>query len=80
MRYGNEASCPQKGKNCCRLTQMQETRKRREATVDERMKSLLAMREGLTSKKLMVEKQIRDLDGRIKDRNEKRKSLGDHDQ
>ncbi|RMJ22839.1 hypothetical protein PHISP_06289 [Aspergillus sp. HF37] len=51
----------------------QVNQKSREATIDERIETLRATRQSLSSKKNMVEKQIRDLDARVEDR--KRKGL-----
>ncbi|GIJ90166.1 hypothetical protein Asppvi_009118 [Aspergillus pseudoviridinutans] len=49
----------------------QTVQKSREATVDERIASLRAMRQNLTSKKELVERQIDDLEKRIQERAQK---------
>ena len=54
---------------------MQTAQKSREITIDERIAGLRENRQILTSKKELVEKQIRELDMRIEDR--KQKGIGD---
>ncbi|KAL2007473.1 hypothetical protein VTN00DRAFT_8911 [Thermoascus crustaceus] len=49
----------------------QTSQKRQEATIDDRIESLQTMRNNLLSKKNTVEKQIRDLDARIKEKKRK---------
>lgn len=53
------------------MFEIQVAQKSREATIDERIESLRSTRENLSSKKLMVEKQIRDLDARVEDKQQK---------
>lgn len=52
---------------------MQQNQKSREATLDERIATLQGIRENLSSKKHLVQKQLEDLDARIEDK--KRKGL-----
>lgn len=54
---------------------LKSSQKRQEVTIDERLKSLQSMRENLNSKKLMVEKQLQDLDKRIEEKRER--GIGD---
>ncbi|KAL3473493.1 hypothetical protein BJX99DRAFT_261280 [Aspergillus californicus] len=49
----------------------QKVKKSREITLDERITSLQGMRQNLVAKKDLVEKQIRDLDHKIEQRNQK---------
>lgn len=54
------------------LTNKKQTvQQRQEATIGDQIASLQTLREGLTAKKQMVEKQIRDLDARIQEKKEK---------
>ncbi|PLN86094.1 hypothetical protein BDW42DRAFT_159257 [Aspergillus taichungensis] len=51
----------------------QQIQKTREATLDERIATLQGIRENLSSKKHLVQKQLDDLDARVEDK--KRKGL-----
>lgn len=55
----------------------QTTRKRHEATFDEKMAALQHTRSNLTAKKGMIESQIRDLDARIEEKRQKGIGGGD---
>lgn len=50
---------------------MQNTRKRQEATMDEKIAALQGMRSNLTARKGMLETQIRDLDARIQEKQQR---------
>jgi hypothetical protein len=50
---------------------VQAKRKRQEATFDEQMTALHNMRSNLTARKGMIERQIRDLDARMQEKQQK---------
>ncbi|KAJ5595486.1 uncharacterized protein N7459_001694 [Penicillium hispanicum] len=55
-------------------------RKRQEATFDEQMAALQGMRSNLTARKGMLETQIRDLDTRIQEKQQRKMEGNDRDQ